>query len=89
VRTQVNTVLESCGSDVPLVDPVLGNVCFSSAAGGWSFTLTSFAKLYTDVHNIPVDVNEFARRLWGYAFHRYTPSPSLGTHPLSAFRCAM
>jgi U5 small nuclear ribonucleoprotein component len=66
---EVNTVLESCGSDVPLVDPVLGNVCFSSAAGGWSFTLTSFAKLYMDVHNIPLDINEFARRLWGDVYY--------------------
>ena len=27
---EVNTVLESCGADVPLVDPALGNVAFAS-----------------------------------------------------------
>jgi U5 small nuclear ribonucleoprotein component len=31
------------------VDPVRGNVVFSAAISGWSFTLTSFAHLYVDV----------------------------------------
>mmetsp|Transcript_35450 Transcript_35450/g.67878 ORF Transcript_35450/g.67878 Transcript_35450/m.67878 type:complete len:976 (+) Transcript_35450:63-2990(+) len=62
---EINTVLESCGSDVTLVDPLLGNVAFASAAGGWSFTLQSFAQLYCDVHGIEVEVKEFAKRMWG------------------------
>lgn len=44
------------------VDPLLGNVAFASAAGGWSFTLQSFAQLYCDVHGIEVEVKEFAKR---------------------------
>ena len=31
-----------------VVSPLLGNVCFSSSQYGFSFTLTSFAKLYRD-----------------------------------------
>ena len=31
------------------VDPVKGNVAFSAGLYGWSFTLSSFAKLYADV----------------------------------------
>jgi U5 small nuclear ribonucleoprotein component len=30
------------------ISPELGNVCFASSAHGWSFTLASFAKIYTD-----------------------------------------
>lgn len=47
------------------VDPVKGNVTFSAALYGWSFTLRSFAQLYADIWGIPLDPNEFARRLWG------------------------
>lgn len=32
------------------VSPELGNVCFASGQGGWSFTLPSFAKLYADTY---------------------------------------
>lgn len=42
-----------------------GNVAFTSAQSGWSFTLQSFAKLYADVFGAAFDTNEFARRLWG------------------------
>ena len=38
----------SDSEDVPVVSPLLGNVCFSSSQYGFSFTLTSFAKLYKD-----------------------------------------
>lgn len=37
------------------VDPVRGNVIFSSAISGWSFTLTSFARLYSDILGVPMD----------------------------------
>jgi len=47
------------------VDPVKGNVAFSSAQSGWSFTLRSFAQLYSDVFGVKFDTSEFARRLWG------------------------
>jgi 116 kDa U5 small nuclear ribonucleoprotein component len=35
------------------VSPELGNVCFASGQGGWSFTLPSFAKLYADTYGQP------------------------------------
>jgi U5 small nuclear ribonucleoprotein component len=47
------------------LSPELGNVCFASALYGWSFTLQSFAKIYTDYHKGSFDYRDFARRLWG------------------------
>ncbi len=47
------------------VSPLTGNVAFSSAQSGWSFTLQSFSDLYCEVYGIAFDTNEFARRLWG------------------------
>lgn len=32
-----------------VISPLLGNVCFSSSQYGFSFTLESFAKLYSDM----------------------------------------
>ena len=37
------------------MDPVKGNVTFSAALYGWSFTLRSFAQLYADVWGTPLD----------------------------------
>lgn len=42
-----------------------GNVGFSSAQSGWSFTLKSFAQLYADVYGIFLDTDKFMQRLWG------------------------
>mmetsp|Transcript_20010 Transcript_20010/g.60453 ORF Transcript_20010/g.60453 Transcript_20010/m.60453 type:complete len:985 (+) Transcript_20010:276-3230(+) len=53
------------GEDAQQVSPLTGNVAFSSAQSGWSFTLQSFSQLYCDVFGISFDTNEFARRLWG------------------------
>lgn len=47
-----------------VVSPLLGNVCFASAQYAVCFTLRSFANLYAQ-HYPGVNVNEFARRLWG------------------------
>ena len=38
-----------------------GNVAFSSAQSGWSFTLQSFAQLYGDVFGVKIETAEFAR----------------------------
>lgn len=51
---EVNAVIAACAGGLPdpdeyLVDPVRGNVAFSAALYGWSFTLTSFSQLYADV----------------------------------------
>mmetsp|Transcript_32249 Transcript_32249/g.84013 ORF Transcript_32249/g.84013 Transcript_32249/m.84013 type:complete len:1110 (+) Transcript_32249:169-3498(+) len=47
------------------VDPIRGNVAFSAAISGWSFTLRSFAQLYADIFDAEFDPREFAKRLWG------------------------
>ena len=46
----------------PQVDPLRGTVAFTAALYGWSFTLESFALLYCEVYQIPLDPKEFARR---------------------------
>jgi len=54
-----------CKDDkVPIMSPILGNVCFASSQYSLCFTLRSFAKLYTDMCD-DLNINEFARRLWG------------------------
>ena len=48
---EINTLigLNSEGvADAPVMSPALGNVCFASAAFGFSFTVQSFAKLYVE-----------------------------------------
>ncbi|KAJ3247118.1 hypothetical protein HDU78_005183 [Chytriomyces hyalinus] len=63
---EVNTVLAQCsGGDKFRVSPELGNVCFASSQMGWSFSLRSFAKIYSDNHDSHFDFEEFAKRLWG------------------------
>ena len=69
---EVNSLVAaySTGAEgVPVIDPVLGNVCFASATAGWSFTLLSFAKLYVKLHGIPFDAAKFASRLWGDTYY--------------------
>ncbi|CAI5476923.1 unnamed protein product [Closterium sp. Yama58-4] len=56
-------------SEAPQLDPVLGNVCFASAAAGWSFTLLSFARLYTQTHGVNFDPEQLAKRLWGDLYY--------------------
>ncbi len=53
------------GDKYPLLSPSKGNVAFSSSLSGWSFTLLSFAKLYSEVHDIYIPADKFSRRLWG------------------------
>ncbi|KAK2147140.1 hypothetical protein LSH36_568g02003 [Paralvinella palmiformis] len=62
---EVNGLLSiySEGEDMS-VSPLLGNVCFASSYYRFSFTLLSFAKLYSDTHG-GINEKEFARRLWG------------------------
>ena len=47
------------------LDPVKGNVAFAAPAYGWSFTLLSFATMYTQRSSFPMDHKAFAKRLWG------------------------
>ena len=72
---EVNAILAGCTSGVSgdgvtqRVDPVVGNVCFSSASYGFCFSLLSFARLYADVHGMPVDARAFSARLWGDMYY--------------------
>lgn len=38
-----------------LLDPVRGNVTFSAAQSGWSFSLQSFARLYAEIYGAGFD----------------------------------
>ncbi|XP_013419342.1 116 kDa U5 small nuclear ribonucleoprotein component-like isoform X2 [Lingula anatina] len=46
------------------VSPLKGNVCFASSYYRFCFTLSSFAKIYSDTYG-GINTYEFARRLWG------------------------
>lgn len=62
---EINTIISTYDPKSTLrISPELGNVCFCSAASGWSFTLFSFAKIYSDTYG-GFDPSEFAKRLWG------------------------
>lgn len=50
------------------VGPERGNVVFASTQTGWSFTLRSFAQLYSESFG-GIDVDEFAKRLWGNIYY--------------------
>ena len=55
------------------VSPELGNVFFACTQTGWSFSLTSFARLYSQTYNVQFETVEFAKRLWGdYYFNPST-----------------
>jgi elongation factor 2 len=45
------------------VDPVKGTVGFGSALFGWAFTLTRFAKVYSEKFKVPFD--KMMEKLWG------------------------
>lgn len=46
------------------ISPEKGNVLFACTDMGWCFTLSSFARMYTDTYG-GIDPDEFAKRLWG------------------------
>ncbi|KAK9845164.1 hypothetical protein WJX84_001482, partial [Apatococcus fuscideae] len=64
---EVNALIQPLagGREELLMDPVRGNVAFSAAQYGWSFTLEQFAQLYCEVYGEKFNHKEFARRLWG------------------------
>lgn len=69
---EVNTIIASCGS-TKRVSPELGNVVFASAAQGWTFTLSSFAKIYGQLSGTGSwDEEAFSQRLWGDIFFNPT-----------------
>jgi U5 small nuclear ribonucleoprotein component len=64
---EVNAVIDAntpAGQQKQRLSPELGNVCFASGQHGWSFSLTSFAQLYSERHP-EVPAAALAPRLWG------------------------
>jgi elongation factor 2 len=45
------------------VDPTNGTVAFGSALFGWAFTLTRFAKIYSE--KFKIDMSKMMQKLWG------------------------
>jgi elongation factor 2 len=45
------------------VDPTEGTVAFGAALFGWAFTLTKFARIYSEKFNISKDI--LTKKLWG------------------------
>lgn len=70
VNTMIDAAAPGRGESLRL-SPEKGNVCFASAAMGWCFTLTSFAKMYAATY-AKINVGDFAKRLWGDIF--FNPS---------------
>lgn len=68
INTHISSASSTAGNSL-VIDPSAGNVCFSSATAGWSFTLQSFARLYLKLHGIPFDADKFASRLWGDMYY--------------------
>ncbi|KAF2498209.1 elongation factor 2 [Lophium mytilinum] len=70
VIEEVNKVIEDTlpgQGEKRRLSPEKGNVAFACSSMRWCFTLQSFAKMYADSYP-GVDVQEFARRLWGDIF---------------------
>ncbi|KAF2869504.1 elongation factor 2 [Massariosphaeria phaeospora] len=80
VIEEVNTVIEKTipgRGESRRVSPEKGNVAFASTSMRWSFTLKSFARMYSDFYpgserptgfgnkTSSLDVDKFAMRLWG------------------------
>jgi len=49
--------------DSQQVDPVKGTVAFGSALFGWAFTLTKFARIYSE--KFKIDFDKMMKKLWG------------------------
>jgi U5 small nuclear ribonucleoprotein component len=64
---QVNSILATFSPLVRL-SPEADNVCFSSSRFGFCFSLRSFAMMYAKKSSSPIDIDAFARRLWGDIF---------------------
>jgi elongation factor 2 len=48
------------------VDPTNGTVAFGSALFGWAFTLTRFARVYSD--KFKIDTLKLMKKFWGDNF---------------------
>merc|ERR1712228_226022 len=68
--SEVNDIIRKYGNDNEsmLLHPIKGNVCFASSWFNWSFSLQSFAKIYSDYHQ-SFDYKELALNLWGDRYY--------------------
>eukprot|EP01117_Protostelium_nocturnum_P010932 TRINITY_DN3951_c0_g2_i2.p1 TRINITY_DN3951_c0_g2~~TRINITY_DN3951_c0_g2_i2.p1 ORF type:complete len:973 (+),score=322.38 TRINITY_DN3951_c0_g2_i2:242-3160(+) len=66
---EVNMIISACNADAPRVSPELGNVCFGSSLAGWTFTLPSFARMYSETYGNTFDSEALSKRLWGEYFY--------------------
>lgn len=67
VVEEVNTVIENTipgKGESKRVSPEKGNVLFACTSLGFSFTLQSFAKMYSDTYG-GINPDDLAKRLWG------------------------
>eukprot|EP00158_Paraphelidium_tribonemae_P007400 Partr_v1_DN28233_c1_g1_i1_m75347 putative Elongation factor len=63
---EVNSIIAALSaSTAGRLSPELGNVCFASTRYGFLFSLASFGRVYQDVWAAPLDIDSFAKRLWG------------------------
>jgi elongation factor 2 len=53
-----------------MVDPTEGTVAFGSALFGWAFTLTKFARIYSE--RLKIDPAVLVKKFWGDNY--YDPS---------------
>lgn len=70
VIENVNVIISSYEDDADAdsmgaiqIDPTKGTVAFGSGLHGWAFTLTKFARIYSD--KFGVDLNVMMSKLWG------------------------
>ena len=49
------------------IDPTKGTVAFGSGLHGWAFTLTKFARIYSE--KFKIDLNKMMEKLWGDNFY--------------------
>ncbi|KAK5953125.1 hypothetical protein OHC33_005693 [Knufia fluminis] len=71
VVEQVNSVIEGVlgrAGEAKRLSPEKGNVAFACADMDWVFTLSSFARQYSEKFS-KLDPSEFAKRLWGDIFY--------------------
>jgi len=71
VVEQVNSVIEGVlgrAGEKKRLSPEKGNVAFACADMDWVFTLSSFARQYSEKFS-KLDSSEFAKRLWGDIFY--------------------
>jgi U5 small nuclear ribonucleoprotein component len=66
------------------ISPELNNVIFASAEHGWSFSLLSYATMYSNRNKGHIDAAAMAKRLWGDWFYNEETKTFSKTKPYPA-----